>query len=132
MCVVICVCSPSGSVPPVQLHSGPVTNVVPTAEGVLKGAAAALSDAAGANKGAGKAKRYAHVPSRLYQETVATMGKRRSEVLPGGTPNLTSLPPVPYQPIMAPLTTYIQPSRSTPGPLSASALLQVSVRVQRL
>ena len=60
---------------------------------------------------------------RLLHETVSTLAKRRGDGRPGGAPNLACLPTPAQQPIMAPLTTYIRPSNSAPGPLGAAQLL---------
>ncbi|KAL6760971.1 hypothetical protein V8C86DRAFT_2544940 [Haematococcus lacustris] len=64
-----------------------------------------------------------HVESRLGQDTIATRAKCRSDQLPSGTPNLTQLGPAPFQPVMAPLTTYLPHRHSTPGPAAASLVL---------
>lgn len=120
----------AGSAEPIREQGSPTTRIVPTAEGVLHGAAAALASQQGPGQGntrsgsnSGNNKKYAHVASRLHQETVATLAKKRAGNLPGGAPNLTALPMPVAQPLMAPLSTYVPPSRSTPGPLTASALL---------
>lgn len=128
----------------------------PCGTGVLARTASRLEVQAGGGTAASKGgKKYAHVASRVFQETIATQAKRwglmacnqtspanrlpqnhefflphcvhrRSGNLPGGAANLTALPIPPKQPIMAPLTTYVPPQRSTPGPALPVTLFQGS------
>ncbi|KAF5838533.1 hypothetical protein DUNSADRAFT_2731, partial [Dunaliella salina] len=77
--------------------------------------------------GGGKATHGQHssVPiiNRLQHSTIATQAKVRAGGLPGGTPNLTALPPPPQQPLLAPLESTYAPrgvgasvtGASTPG-----------------
>ena len=49
---------------------------------------------------------HANVASRLHQGTVSTLAKRRAPGQPGGATNLLTIPALPPQPAMAPLSTY--------------------------
>ncbi len=117
-----------------------IARTLPTADGVLRQAAQRLGPSVYYKGGAGGTRwgtsssssfkgKLMHVSSRLHHETVATRAKRvrGPQHLPGGLPNLTALqdPPGPG-PLLAPLSTYVQPTtgQSVPGPAGVRALLQ--------
>lgn len=79
------------------------TNALPTSREAATGAA-------GAHPGAA-----AVTGSRLGHETISMLAKRNSHGRPGGAPNLVSVPALPAQPVMAPLSTYAPPQLNPRG-----------------
>ncbi|KAG2493978.1 hypothetical protein HYH03_007905 [Edaphochlamys debaryana] len=63
---------------------------------------------------------YGHVSSRLHEETVSTIAKKRLAGRPPerGAANLASMPPAPLATVAGPVGMMLPPNTNTPGPVS--------------
>eukprot|EP00798_Chlamydomonas_sp_ICE-L_P005594 gene5594-2615_t len=117
-----------GVLDPIQESPIPVARVVPTAATLAAAAKAGAREQVPSHSqqtkppdasGHLKEKSSGSAPSsRLQQETVCTLAKRRKDNLPGGIQNLVTVPPPSRQDagtIQAPLTTYVPPVLGTHG-----------------
>lgn len=91
-----------------------------SAAGAERGAAAAPTNAFPTSREAATGAAGVHpgaavTGSRLGHETISALAKRNSHGRPGGAPNLVSIPALPAQPVMAPLSTYAPPQLNPRG-----------------